>query len=102
MRTEKNNEPHIIADDGKVLKRKADGIIFGKEIYLGYTYFIGNEQLEEPKLETIDDFEEVEEDKSLIEEREAREARRKARAERKKNSEKNSSDIEDTSEEASE
>lgn len=60
MTVDKNNSNHIIADEGKVFKRISDGFIFGNEIYLGYTYYINGEKLTEPKLEVIEDFEEVE------------------------------------------
>ena len=60
MTVDKNNSKHIIADEGKVFKRKSDGFIFGNEIYLGYTYYLNGEKLSEPKLEVIEDFEEIE------------------------------------------
>lgn len=60
MTVDKNNSKHIIADEGKVFQRKSDGLIYGKEIYLGYTYYLNGEKLSEPKLEVIEDFEEVE------------------------------------------
>lgn len=60
MTQDKNNKAHWIADEGKVFKRISDGFIFGNEIYLGYTYYINGEKLPEPKLEVIEDFEEVE------------------------------------------
>ena len=60
MTVDKNNSKHIIADEGKVFKRKSDGFIYGEEIYLGYTYYLNGEKLSEPKLEVIEDFEEVE------------------------------------------
>ena len=60
MTVDKNNSKHIIADEGKVFKRISDGFIFGNEIYLGYTYYLNGEKLQEPKLEVIEDFEEVE------------------------------------------
>ena len=60
MTQDKNNKAHWIADDGKVFKRISDGFIFGNEIYLGYTYYLNGEKLQEPKLEVIEDFEEVE------------------------------------------
>ena len=60
MTVDKNNSKHIIADEGKVFKRKSDGFIFGNEIYLGYTYYLNGKKLPEPKLEVIEDFEEVE------------------------------------------
>lgn len=61
MRVDPNNEKHIIADDGKVLIRKSDDLIYGKEIYLGYTWYIGNVKLTEPHLETVEDFDEIDE-----------------------------------------
>ena len=60
MTVDKNNSKHIIADEGKVFKRKSDGFIYGEGIYLGYTYYIGGKKLDEPHLEVIEDFEEVE------------------------------------------
>ena len=50
---------HIIADEGKVFVRKSDGLIFGEEIYLGYTWYVGGEKLDSPKLETPNDFDEI-------------------------------------------
>lgn len=60
MTQDKTNAIHYIADEGKVFRRISDGVVFGSEIYLGYTYYIGDEKLSEPKLEVIEDFEEVE------------------------------------------
>lgn len=60
MTVDKNNSKHIIADEGKLFKRISDGFIFGNEIYLGYTYYLNGEKLSKPKLEFIEDFEEVE------------------------------------------
>ena len=60
MIQDKSNKAHWIADEGKVFKRISDGFIFGNEIYLGYTYYLNGEKLSEPKLEVIEDFEEVE------------------------------------------
>ena len=50
---------HIIADAGKVLRRIADGFIYGREIYLGYSYYINGVKLDEPHLDTSEDFEEI-------------------------------------------
>lgn len=61
MRIDPKNEKHIIADDGKVFIRKSDDLIYGKEIYLGYTWYIGNVKLTEPHLETVEDFDEIDE-----------------------------------------
>ena len=60
MTQDKDNKAHWIADEGKVFKRKSDGFIVGNEIYLGYTYYLNGEKLQEPKLEVIEDFEEIE------------------------------------------
>ena len=60
MTVDKNNSKHIIADEGKVFARIEDGQVYGNEIYLGYTYYLNGEKLQEPKLEVIEDFEEVE------------------------------------------
>lgn len=59
MTVDKNNEKHLIAEEGKVFKRKSDGFIYGEEIYLGYTYYIGGKKLDEPHLEVVEDFEEI-------------------------------------------
>ena len=55
----------IKASKGKVFKRKSDGFIFGKEINLGYTYYLGGKKLEEPLLELPEHFEEI--DESIME-----------------------------------
>ena len=60
MTQDKDNKAHWIADEGKVFKRISDGFIFGNEIYLGYTYYLNGEKLQDPKLEVIEDFEEIE------------------------------------------
>ena len=60
MTQDKANAIHYIADEGKVFRRISDGVVFGSEIYLGYTYYIDGVKLLEPKLEVIEDFEEVE------------------------------------------
>ena len=49
----------IKASEGKVFRRISDGFIFGKEITLGYTQYIGGEKLEEPLLELPEHFEEI-------------------------------------------
>lgn len=61
MKIDPQNENHLIADEGKVLKRISDNIIFGKDIILGYTYFINGIKLDEPKLEKPSDFTEIDE-----------------------------------------
>ena len=56
---------HIIADDGKVFRRIADGTIYGKEIYLGYSYYIGGVKLDEPHLDVPEDFEEIDDTEEI-------------------------------------
>ena len=51
MKIDKLNNRHILADEGKVLRRISDGQLFGNEIYLGYTYYLSGEELPEPLLE---------------------------------------------------
>lgn len=51
----------ITASEGKVFRRISDGFIFGKEINLGYTHYIGGKKLEEPLLELPEHFEEIDE-----------------------------------------
>lgn len=56
------NEIKIItADEGKVFRRIADGQIYGKEISLGYSYYIGGVRLTEPHLDIPEDFEQIDE-----------------------------------------
>lgn len=49
------------ADEGKVFRRIADGKIYGKEIYLGYSYYMNSIKLDEPHLDVPEDFEQIEE-----------------------------------------
>lgn len=51
----------ITAQEGKVFRRKEDGTIYGKEINLGYSYYIGGVKLETPHLDMPEDFEEIDE-----------------------------------------
>ena len=57
MTTEGNK---ITADEGYVLRRISDGFIYGNEVYLGYTQYLGGVLLPEPLLELPEHFEEVE------------------------------------------
>lgn len=72
MKIDKLNNRHILADEGKVLRRISDGRLFGNEIYLGYTYYLSGEKLEEPLLELPEHYEEIddpaEEETVLIDE----------------------------------
>lgn len=51
----------ITASEGKVFRRISDSFIFGKEINLGYTHYLGGKKLEEPLLELPEHFEEIDE-----------------------------------------
>ena len=51
----------IKASAGKVFRRISAGFIFGKEIHLGYTHYLGGKELEEPLLELPEHFEEIDE-----------------------------------------
>ena len=51
----------IKASEGKVFRRISDGFIFGNEINLGYTYYLGEKKLETPLLELPEHFEEIDE-----------------------------------------
>ena len=57
MKIDKLNNRHILADEGKVLRRISDGQLFGNEIYLGYTYYLSGEELPEPLLELPEHYE---------------------------------------------
>lgn len=59
MTIDKENNRHIIADEGKVFRRISDQTIFGSEIYLGYTHYLGGVKLNTPKWEVPGDFEEI-------------------------------------------
>ena len=50
---------HIIADEGKVFRRIVSGEIYGEDIYLGYSYYIGGVLQDPPHLDVPDDFEEI-------------------------------------------
>lgn len=51
----------IKAQEGKVFRRISDGFIFGNEINLGYTHYLGGKKLQEPLLELPEHFEEIDE-----------------------------------------
>lgn len=53
------SEIHFIADNGKVFRRISDGTICGKEISLGILYYLNGEKIENPRMDRIDDFEEI-------------------------------------------
>ena len=51
----------IKASKGKVFRRKSDGFIFGKKIYLGYMHYIGGKKLDQPLMARPEHFEEIDE-----------------------------------------
>lgn len=59
MRIEQITITKIVADEGKILQRKCDGRFYGTEVTLGYNYYEAGVALSQPKLETPDDYEEV-------------------------------------------
>ena len=52
---------HMIADEGKVFRRIVSGELFGNEIYLGYSYYIGGVLQDPPHKDVPEDFEEIDE-----------------------------------------
>lgn len=59
MKADEENKRHIIADEGKEFERISDKMLFGNELWLGYTYYLGGVKLEIPLLELPEHFEEV-------------------------------------------
>ena len=49
----------MIADEGKVFRRIVSGEIFGKEIYLGKSWYIGGVLQNPPHVDVPIDFEEI-------------------------------------------
>lgn len=62
MTIDKENDKHIIADEGNVFQRISDGCIMGREVYLGYTYYLNGKKLETPLLEIPEHFREIDEE----------------------------------------
>lgn len=56
-----NENKVIIAEEGKVFRRIADGMIYGNKIFLGYSHYIGGVKLSEPHLDVLEDFEQIDE-----------------------------------------
>ena len=52
---------HMIADEGKVFRRIVSQEIYGSEIYLGYSYYIGGVKQDPPHKDVPEDFEEIDE-----------------------------------------
>lgn len=73
MRTEVRNNGiseyvTLIADEGKWLRRKSSGEVFGSEIALGNSYYIGGELQDSPHEDVVADFEEFDAPLDEIEE----------------------------------
>ena len=49
----------LVAGEGKLLVRNSDGFVAGDRITLGYNYYEAGVALSNPKLETPDDYEEI-------------------------------------------
>lgn len=59
MKIDENDNKHIIADNGKVFRRKSDKTIWGNEVYLTEVNYNGCDILDEPIQLTVEDFEEI-------------------------------------------
>lgn len=59
MKLEQRTITTMIADEGKIFKRKSDGNLFGGTITLGYDYYDAGVGLSTPRLMMPDDYEEV-------------------------------------------
>lgn len=55
---------HITAGNGKVFRRKSSGEIYGKDIYLGNSHYIGGVLQNPPHKDVPEDFEEIDEPKN--------------------------------------
>lgn len=58
MKLEQRTVTTIVADEGKLLRRKSDGWVAGEQLTLGYNYYESGVGLAAPKLEVPDDYEE--------------------------------------------
>ena len=47
----------IKANEGKIFRRISDGTLYGKQISLGYSYYINGVKLAKPHLDVPEDFE---------------------------------------------
>lgn len=60
MNIEQNTTSRLIADKGKVFRRKTDGYIMGDTITLGYDYYNAEIPLSMPHATSAEDYEEIE------------------------------------------
>ncbi len=59
MKIEQITRTVIKAEEGKLLVRKSDGWIAGEQVSLGYNYYEAGVALSSPRLETPDDYKEI-------------------------------------------
>lgn len=59
MKIEQKTITTLVAEEGKLLRRKSDGWVAGEQITLGYNYYEAGVGLSQPKMETPDDYEEI-------------------------------------------
>lgn len=59
MRIEQITTSRLIADEGKVFRRKSDGYIMGDTITLGYDYYDAEVALSHPHATSAEDYEEI-------------------------------------------
>lgn len=59
MRIEQITTTRIYADEGKLLRLKSSGTIYGDQVSLGYNYYEAGIGLSQPRLLVPDDFEEI-------------------------------------------
>lgn len=65
MKTEQIIYTTLIAEDGKVLRRKSDGWIAGDRVTLGYNYYEKGSALDKANFEVPDDYEEIDAPKDI-------------------------------------
>ena len=51
----------LVAEEGKVIRGVVSGEIMGKELWLGYSYYIGGVRQNPPHLDVQSDFDEIDE-----------------------------------------
>ena len=60
MKTENVTITKLVADEGKVFRKKSSGVIYGDTIHLGYDYYDAGVGLSQADLLTPEDFDEIE------------------------------------------
>lgn len=58
MTTEEKTITVLRASEGKELRRRSDGTIYGETVWLGYNHYVAGERVE-PTPDTAEDFEEI-------------------------------------------